>query len=409
MVDHEPDAGAQDTLADDLADVLGWGQPASRLDLDDDAPPADAAAAPADAAPEAAPTDGAPAADDAAAIASPDTTDDAAGEPPAAPDPLVQEGLRLLEDAAPATYTVDGETRTVDGMLVREGEGAILDADAVPAILRRLSERDQYEAALRSQQQQDEPLHRIAQWTVQDATGKTTTYHGAEAVQVMHTANAQSQAVVNVFGELFKDPNRLAEFLSATENPDGSIAWAFRPEAQRALALAIRNASLEAQNSVRERLGSLTVPAAQTGPLEISPEQGVQIATEVLKAQGVTGLSAGDLQALGAQVGRYTSRATAEDVARNPSLRVGEPVVDRSFLAIAQRMAAGAASRAKDVKDAARISAANDAKLRQARTAAPASPPAPAAPKPTPDRGAQNFASRLAAANGQFPRYAESP
>ncbi len=362
MLSNEQDPGAQDTLAADLDDLTGFGAPGE--DFGSGSAPADATAAPA------ADPAGAPQADTAGAAprdpqAAEPSPADADGEPSTTPafDPAI------LDQLQPFNYRVGTESRPVEGVMVLpSGEGAIIDADALPALEQRLAERDQLEAFARQQYDAHQTLTRLAAWTQTGPDGKEQTLTGAPALEAMQVASAANTAVLATMLQLFQQPARLAAFLQATQYEADGVTpkWELRQDAVRALASELKAARLEAAMGARERFQGLAQPPAPRGPALPEPPQYPALVQDYAKNNQITGLTPDDVTFLAQQLPSYLRQATAEDARQNPQLQPGQLVYDGRFLALVRDRATGAQSRAQQVQQASKVAQDNAQRMRQA-------------------------------------------
>ncbi len=372
-----PEDGSSQSVEDFVGNAFGDFSAESEPVASD---PASAAGAP--------PAEHAP---DAAAPPSPEGTEpvtEPAGTPPAAapvaaPDAVPE--ADPLVDAKPATYTVNGESRTYDGIKVLGADGAIIAAADLPDVLRKLGERDHYFETNRAQYGQLQSLERLSEWQTRGADGTEQTLRGAEGLQAMRVSFATLNAAFDTLTGIFKDPAKFAALVDV--DGEGKIV----PN-RTALTHLLTEADLaeeRAEKATRATLQTLSAPPAPTGPPDYSKA-----------APGVITQAAGTLDAhltpedralLASQMQRYVRPVTEADRQGNPMLKLGSAIVDASFKDVVAALA-NVRAQAKATATATTTAAAtNAAKLAAAARGKPATPPAPRTPaKPAPDARASD-------------------
>lgn len=384
--------GAPELLAEDWSSVLGDSFPGlgfaeeTEDESSREAPAAPAATSTTTSAPATTGTGDAAAAEPPAPSGSPGTT---AATPPSDADEADGDAgsaltydPALLEGLTPHQYTVRGEARTVDGMLVLPtGEGAIIDAEALPALSQRLAERDELEQLGRALYEENQTYGRLATWTRPGANGQPETLTGLQALEAMHTDNATKDAIIATLMDTFRDPGQLANFLVPTGvAPDGvTPQFAFHPAALQSLANAVKAARAEAMMTAGRRFQGLVQAPAPSPEAPLPPAtQHPAVVRDYATRNGVVGLTGEDEAALAQQLPVYVRPATATDVQQNPTLREGQPVIDGRFLLLMQDRAATRAASAKQLADAGRVAQENARRLANAtpprKAAAPATP-----------------------------------
>lgn len=160
-----------------------------------------------------------------------------------------------LKDAKAATYTVDGQTRTYEGIRVLGEDGAIVDAAALPDLLRRLGERDHlYDTNQRLYRDHDS-LTKLTTWTTQDAEGKPQTYTGPQAVVESRATAASQSASLQVLAQALLDPTKFARLVAVDEKNQIIL----NPEAREALETQMELAADRAAGKVRGELAQQLV------------------------------------------------------------------------------------------------------------------------------------------------------
>ncbi len=369
--------GLSDALVDSVASFLG--------EPNDDV--AASAGLPAtSSAPATAPSTGsAPSATDATApapAASPTPPADAPaptdGTAPAASPPDALNGF------APLVYRdATGAEQTLDGVLVHGTDGAIVDAAALPALIERLAHASELET-VRSEYDR---LSKLASWTVKDEQGQDRTLAGPEALASMHTVTAVQAAALDTLLGVLTNPQALANLLQVTQDAQGNVTgFMSNKDAFDTLMARLENGRLKAERMAQQRVGTLFNAQPAPPPLPDfarEPQAALAEVEHYLRNNNLATLSPDDKQFLVSQFPRYIRRAEAADVKATPQFRLGQPIVDGAFLALAQRQAQNGTARATTAKTAAEVAKENAARLAAARGHAPATASAPA---PTPEK-----------------------
>lgn len=279
----------------------------------------------------------------------PEGTDKAerTGEPPkaAAQEAPDKSGAEpdLLKDAKPATYTVNGQERTYEGLRVLGEDGAIIGKDDLPDLLRRLGERDHLYETNQTLYENQKTLERLSEWKVRGEDGKEQVLQGRAGLEALRVENAQKDASLSALVSIFQRdqsgnyPN-FSKLVSVTEGPNGQLLIVPDPDFLNSLIARSNDAEQIAGFRVREELGKLSTapqPSQSTSQPDYSA-QAPQIIEAAAKSLGLDSkvLTDRDKGFLAAQFPRYIRTATEQDQRQNPTdsrYKVGSPIVDASF------------------------------------------------------------------------------
>lgn len=270
-----------------------------------------------------------------------------------------------FEGSEPFTYTVNGETRTFDGIRVFGNDGAVVKAEALPDLMRRLGERDNLFETNKAQYQKVQQLERLSEWNVEGEDGKVQSYGGQEGLVMMRVQAGRLGAELHTLASIFhKDANgqypRLASIITVDEN--GSIVP--DPNALQHLITESDLAGIRAEQEIKGLLSKLTsterAAASQDFSVSSSPEalsqlqsQAPALIDQAAKSAGLDAkvLTEKDRSFLSNQLPRYVRTVTDQDRMSNPSLRVGGPIVDSSFMDVVKDRVELRAESTRTVKD----------------------------------------------------------
>lgn len=333
-----------------------------------------------------------------------------AGAPPAdavvvAPDPsapVVE--IDPLASATPLTYTVNGEQRTYEGIKVLGEDGAIVDAAALPDLMRRLGERDHLFETNKAQYQRVQSLEKLSKWVTTGVDGKEQTFEGERGLYEMRLQLVRQAVENEAMSALLQDPDKLVALLTQDEN--NKIT--FDPDKLETLSLRMRAAQREALDAAREQLSSMVRPAPAAPAAPDFAKIGPSLIENAAKAAGAdhTALTPADRALLVQQLPRYVRAVTEQDRRDGEQRAVGSPIIDRSFVDLVKHQVA---TRAEQKVEAVKIATATTAATQRnaaaiaaaARTSvAPAAPikatPAPAEPAENPSHEKWDFMQKLA-------------
>lgn len=248
----------------------------------------------------------------------------------------------------PFAYTVSGESRAIDGFFRIPGEGVFVPEAHVPRLQQLASRADANEVQLRALHEQNQDWERLTTWTVPGPNGQPQTLSGRAAYEAQRVALDQLAAVVTTYRSYFQDPAKLASLLTVDPQSGGVF---LDPNTKRILDLEVKDTARDAEARVRSWLmqqGGGRMPASPAAPEQVAPEQIIaqvsqqapQILTGKLEQWGLKGsLTEEDVTALASQLPRYVRLATREDVAADPALRLGAPVLENDFETLVRRVA----------------------------------------------------------------------
>jgi hypothetical protein len=276
----------------------------------------------------------------------------------------------LLATATPLDFTVNGESKTFDGIQVIPGHGAIINEDALPGVRDLLQKGQQAWDANRELYQETE-RYRALEYT--SASGEAS--KGLDAFASALTDNARLNAAVKVFADTLGSPDRIAALIAD-------------PTAYENLKLRLENATERASATARTQWGERvqrTTEGVETQPDRLTAMLGSHI--DSLKSY-VPQLTQADWNEAKTIFGPFATqivrRATPDD-ARAAGVKVGSLVVDNSRLtpwlearatARSAEATAKAAADKTDAENKRRLAAANAGKktTQQRRSASAAQP-----------------------------------
>ena len=111
-------------------------------------------------------------------------TPESEGTTPDAPTTPVEEDY--LKDTTPATYVVNGQSRSIDDIRVFKEGGAVIPHENLPNVLAKLADRDQLESKYQARDRDYTTLAKVTEWTGPD----NQTITGPEAAIQNRIANA---------------------------------------------------------------------------------------------------------------------------------------------------------------------------------------------------------------------------
>lgn len=322
-------------------------------------PPSDSSSSDAAGAPPAGPSDGTGSNPTSPEGAQPTTstetplvnTSEPSSAPVSDPDPL--------KDATPLTYTVNGQSRTFDDIKVIPGVGGVIEASALENLTRRLTERDNLFERSQQQYQQVQALERLMTWTQTGQDGKPIEVTGPQAIESMRLSLGAHIARNLVLEEALSNPEVFASLVGV----DANNRIVLNQTAFEHLGTRAQLAQMNAEKIVRSDWAARNAPQhAPPATLNIAQNAPV-IAAHWAKQFGGGVLQDPDIQFLATQVPRYVRPATAEDVQADPTLKIGDPVMDATFNALVSDRAELRKSAKTQVEQAGSIAKENSAKL----------------------------------------------
>lgn len=318
--------------------------------------------------------------DNAQASSEGSSDDELAGSPPAAAAAAAPDNAQAVDEdplagSEPGTYTVNGQTRTFDGLTKLGDKGGIISAEAYPKLIQRLSAHDNlFERQRETYQRQvalENQLNQLTQWNVKDANGQQRTLTGVDAMEERNVLLARSLATERVLMQALDDPDTFASLVTVVQDRDGNARIVLDPSARRTLSTMVENAALKMEQQVRGAMGKLRSSFASTSPTSsssstspsgsVSTEVATQTVDNFAADMQVTNLTADDKKLLAASLPRYVRAATPEERAQlGPDTRV---VVDASFRDLVQHTSQLRTEAAKSVKASANAATENARRL----------------------------------------------
>lgn len=299
---------------------------------------------------------------DVTAPATPDATDPPAAAaatdtpaPDATPDPLAS--------ATALTYTVDGETRTFDGILEVAGEGAIIPAEHLNAVRDRLQLADKREADNRALYAQVQSFEQAG---------------GLAHLHKLATDNAGLNALVLKLGDAL---DNLDQFLVPNGQGGVQVDPRVRDVFYRELLLTAKEARAKAETergaAARDAEAARASAASEAAEAETGVTAAVDSLVEAFKLTPEDRAEA--LENFRPLASALLKRMTPDLAAQHPGFKAGDKYVDRAMMVAWFRGRQAANEKAAKAEAAAKAAAAENAK----RLAAP-----PVAPKAvqTPNR-----------------------
>lgn len=282
---------------------------------------------------------------------------------PTAPSPTVVPESNPFEAASPLTYTVDGQSRTFDGIAYVKGVGAVIQDADVPKLQQRLQERDNLYERAQQQYEQVQALERLTTWTQKGPDNTDQTLSGAKALEEMRVTLGRNLVAMETLKSALLDPATFASLVAVDANNN----LVLDQQALQHLATRSELAELNAEKQIRAHWQTIAGPqAAPTNTtLDLSQAAPV-IAQHYAKEYGGGMLKDDDVTFLSGQVGRYIRPATREDVLGGGAKTIGQPVVDAAFQTVVERLAKGQQATAAAVSTASTVASENARKLQAA-------------------------------------------
>lgn len=315
-----------------------------------------------------------------------------AGDPPVAadpsrvvPDPSTSEALTdadPLDGSSPLAYTVNGESRTFDGITVLKDGGAIIDPDALTKVQQRISERDHLFEKEQGYQKERDQWDRLATHTFRDNSGAEHTLTGRQGLEALRVEAASDRAaletILPMFGNTAQSQQmfmKMVELVPIDANgnqvPRGDpnhvdYVPILNQAAWKDLTDRSSFAVQKRQFETRQKLGQLAAAPPAAEPDVTSFADGTIDA--VMSANGVASLSPADRAFAQKQFALYTRPATPQERAV-----YGHPyVVQPQFVELLKTLGARAAETAKVATQATEAAKSNQAKLAAAAVGRPA-------------------------------------
>lgn len=283
-------------------------------------------------------------------------------EPGSEPDPSTPEiptDDDLFDGSTPLPYTVNGESRSFDGITVLKSGGGIIEPSAMEKVARVFGERDHLFEQNKTQYEKYSTLERATAWHTKDADGKEQTLTGVPAAEAWRLHATQMSARNYVYSTaidgMLKDPSNFAKLYDIFTDEQGQYGPAgtqYVVPSQKGFA----DLKREAENFARETTLSMReqfpkVIAAPPPPETPASDLAAPTIDAIAKEHAITGLSAEDKQFLAGQFERYVL-----------TTKEGR-MVDPRFVDLIKRTAQTASSAAAAVTSATTAAQANAKKL----------------------------------------------
>lgn len=309
-----------------------------------------------------------------------------------------------LHGASPFAVTINGQSRTFDGLHRFPGEGLLVPEDRVPWVESQLTRLDELERSAAEYQEQRDEWNRLTAWPTKDASGNAVTLTGRDGLAAQRDVLARTVATLNTMTGVLTDPAKLVDMVTIAPTgrqlEDGSPEYALtvKPGAIDALKREAQLNAREVSLSARDRFAQQAArPAPEPPSIESRAEATI---AQVAQSNKLT-LSAESRAMLAEQLPLYVRATTPQERQANPSL--GPQIVDAKFLSLMQRTAALEAQQQKVAADASKVSKFNGA-MNGGRQGAPPKP-APVVPSKQPDTGRAK--TRGASANDAWSKLIE--
>lgn len=276
----------------------------------------------------------------------PETPGDASETPTEPLDASASPDADPFADATPATYQVDGQTRTYDAIKILGEAGAAIEAKDLPDVLKRLGERDHYVAANQQLYHTQQQIERLSEWKSHGPDGKEVTHTGLQGLVERNIAYDQVMAEREAILDLFEKPERLVAMLETPPEgqPGHGTAFSFNKDALAAFVTDLRKDQRIASFESRKHWESqATAPIQPTGPADYS----AQAPSAIQQAAGdlYKHLTAEDKQFLARQLNTHVRDTTPEERRGKPATYT--KIIGEGFTEMVQALAQKNAAMAK--------------------------------------------------------------
>jgi len=233
--------------------------------------------------------------------------------PPAAAAPASPDPTDDLSTAKPLDYTVNGETKTIEGTYRIPGEGLIVPEEHVARVQQMASRADELETQSRalaeqltSSQQRDATWQRLSSWDIQGPDGKPQTVSGERGLAEMRLAAQRGAAILSAIGPIFDKPEMAAQLVQDVQGTDGNWYRIWNQDAIEKIQLKAALASQQAERQAWGQIGKLQAPPAPSAPSsdEVVARAPATVA-EIVTSQNITGLTDADRTFLAAMLPQY--------------------------------------------------------------------------------------------------------
>lgn len=270
-----------------------------------------------------------------------------------------------LPASQPFTYTVDGQSRTWADIDVIPGHGAIIPEAAIGQLQQRLAERDNLYERQQQQYQQVQDLERVTAWQRQGANGQPETVTGRQAEEAKRVDLARALVRADTLEQILSDPVQLASLLTLHNNQ-----VTHDPLAIENLRNRVALVQMQAEQAARQHFNT-TLPAQNT---QVSAQNqqidwqqvGPLVVDQEAQVVGVTGLTPDDKTFLATLAPRFVREATLQDAQANPTVQVGQRVIDGAFRELIKQQSQRSANAVTTSDAASKATAENKKRLEAA-------------------------------------------
>lgn len=279
--------------------------------------------------------------------AAPSTSDEVAPAEPVDPEPIA------------ATYRVNGEDRTFDGIKVYPDKSGLIPSEQMDAVLHRLSERDHLFESSQQRQQELTALQTEYQqstsWKLDD--GRIAT--GREGAQAKDMAYALARAERDAYDSLLSEPAEAFKLFA--QDAQGNITW--NSAVVDLFKAKLDNNKIRLENAVRQHYAARPQLAVATPSAPSAMPAPAAVADHLVSLLGIKNFGAEDKQWIASLAEDMVRPATAKDVAADPTARLGEPYAPPKLIALIKDRVAVLGRSAKTVESATAAERENRAKL----------------------------------------------
>lgn len=295
--------------------------------------------------------------------------------------------ITQIEGATPFTYTVDGQSKTIEGAFVLPGDGLYVPEARVPHFQLLASRAETLERQNREVYDSQKALERLTEWKQTGQDGKESVLSGREGVEASRVALGHALAEVRMLREIVDDPMKMAALLVHT----GEGVFQHDPDRKALLGERLANLKGAVESSIRRQVGQMAnappPPVPALSPAELA-ERALPTVEAVIANAKLSGLTPDDKQALARLVPRFTITVTPQNASQYPESRLGETVLDyQAFLPEVQRSATLRAAAVAATQTSETVGKFNTAMQNgRAPNKTPAPPKKPAAPAAKPEK-----------------------
>jgi hypothetical protein len=281
-----------------------------------------------------------------------------------------------LAGANPFSFTIDGETRTVDGTYRIPGEGLVVPEDRVAEFEQVFQRAETADQTIRQLTEQAETWNRLTAWPSRDEQGNTVTLTGQQGYEAQRVLLGRALAALQTVADVFGSDEAFSRLAMPVLLEDGTAGIIRNPDTLGLLKERMDNASYRAEQQVRSALSKAMQPPPPPAPA--AADYAKPTIAALMKEHTLT-LTQADQDFLAAEFPRYVVQ---DGKAVDP--RFIDVMKDRAALRAEHHKATEAANTAKTFND----------KMQQGRQKAPAPrtaprPTTPAAPTERKSKAAQ--------------------